>query len=456
MREATTARPISRGAKPAEARPARRPSRATRAAKPPVSAAAVSSEALALDALRGAIAEPTGVTLARGFHASGVHCGIRRKKLDLALIVSDRPASAACVFTTNLAQAAPILVSREHMALSHGLVRAIVVNAGNANACTGEPGLAAARATAAAAAGLLTSSPEQILPEQILVASTGVIGQPLPIARILEGLPESVAGLSRSGGTAASEAILTTDLCPKIASRTVTTARGSYTIGGMAKGSGMIHPNMATTLAFVTTDAAIDPASLHKALRRAADRSFNRISVDGDTSTNDMIAVLANGASGVRASGPRFGQFEAALTEVLTELALMVVRDGEGATRLIAVEVTGARSEKDALQVARTIAGSPLVKTAVHGADANWGRIIAAACRAGVPVDPAAITIALGDEVVLRPGYVSDFSEPRAKQALEQPEVAVRIDLGAGCARATVWTCDLSAGYVAINAGYRS
>ena len=392
-----------------------------------------------------------GVTLARGFRASGIHCGIRRRRPDLALIVSDRPAAAAAVFTRSLAQAAPILVSRNALAASGGIARAVVVNAGNANACTGEPGLLNARRTTARVAELLG------LPvEQVLVASTGVIGQQLPIDCVLGGLPRAARSLSRSGGEAAARAILTTDLHTKLASRAVRTERGSFTVGGMAKGSGMIHPDMATTLGFVTTDAAIDPALLRECLLRATGVSFNRITVDGDTSTNDMVAVLANGASGIEVRRPGTAPFEKALTAVLTDLARMVVRDGEGATKLIAVTVEGAPTEAEALRVARTIAGSPLVKTAVHGADANWGRIVAAASRAGVTLDPGRLTVALGGVIVLEPGYVSRFSEADAKLALEQDEVTLTVGLGLGAARATVWTCDLTAGYVAINAGYRS
>lgn len=399
-----------------------------------------------------ALTEPAiGVTAASGFVASGVHCGIRRKKADLALIVSDRPAAAAAVFTTNLAQAAPVLVSRESLQLTGGRARAILVNAGNANACTGEEGLRAARRTVRRTARLL-GVPER----EVLVASTGVIGQRLPVERIVAGLPSAVSALSRAGGPSAAEAILTTDLATKQYVRTVVTSKGRYTIGGMAKGSGMIHPNMATTLCFVTTDAAIEPGPMQACLRRATEVSFNRISVDGDTSTNDMVALLANGASGVSVAGPRAARFEECLTEVLTELAKMVVRDGEGATKLITVQVSGGATEESALRVARTIAGSPLVKTAVHGADANWGRIVAAAGRAGVALDPATLGITIGGVHVLRPGYRAEFSEDEARSALERDEVTIGVDLGLGSASARVWTCDLTARYVEINAGYRS
>ena len=392
-----------------------------------------------------------GVTAASGFVAAGVRCGIRRKRADLALIVSDRPAAAAAVFTTNRVQAAPILVSRENLLASGGSVRAIVVNSGNANACTGEPGLAAARLTVDETARLLG-----IPPEEVLVASTGVIGVPLPVSRLVSALPRASKSLSPAGGAAAAEAILTTDTRIKQAVRRVRTSAGRYTVGGMAKGSGMIHPNMATTLGFVTTDAAVAPDFLHRCLNRAIDLSFHRITVDGDTSTNDMVAVLAGGASGVRVREGASDAFEEALTGVLVDLAKQVAADGEGATKLIAVEVEGALSDEDALRVARTVAASPLVKTAVHGADANWGRIVAAVGRSGVPLDPERLRVAFGDLEVLRPGYVSSFSEDEARRLLEQKEVTIRVDLGQGSGRATTWTCDLTSGYVRINAGYRT
>ena len=399
-------------------------------------------------------ASPGGVTAARGFEASGVHCGIRARGLDLALIVSDRPASAAAVFTRNRVQAACVLVSREALLASGGKARAIVVNSGNANACTGGQGLQASRVTAEAVARLLG------LPvDEVIVSSTGVIGVQLPVGRLVDALPAAIEGLSRKGNVAASRAILTTDTRVKEAVAVVETAAGTFTVGGMAKGSGMIHPDMATTLAFVTTDARIAPDLLQRCLRAATNVSFNRITVDGDTSTNDMIGVLANGASGVRvdADDPStLATFNAALTDVLTRLAIEVARDGEGATKLITVDVTGALDEEEALKVSRTIAGSPLVRTAVHGADANWGRIVAAAGRAGVELDPAALEVFLGDVRVLAPGYVSDYSEDQAKKVLLQDEVTIEVRLGRGTARARTWTCDLTKGYIHINASYRS
>jgi glutamate N-acetyltransferase/amino-acid N-acetyltransferase len=390
----------------------------------------------------------TGVTAPTGFQASGIHCGIRRDHTDLALLVSEHEASAAAVFTRNLVQAAPVVLSREALAASGGRAQAIVVNSGNANACTGEQGDRAARRTVETVAGLLDLSPDHVL-----VASTGVIGPQLPVERLIDKLPRAIAALSVAGGADAADAILTTDTCRKECVRRVAGPSGSYTIGGMAKGSGMIHPDMATTLAFVTTDAKVSAAALSEMLRRATDRSFNRITVDGDTSTNDMIALLANGAAGVEAEAE---SFERALTEVLVELARAVVRDGEGATRLITVWVTGATSEPDALAVARTIASSLLVRTAVHGADANWGRIAAAAGRAGVDLSPEALTVKINGLTVLSPGFVSDYSEIEASARLAEDEVVLAVDLGAGTAEATTWTCDLTAGYIDINASYRS
>lgn len=392
----------------------------------------------------------TGVTAAEGFSAAGLHCGIRRQKLDLALLVSDRPAAAAAVFTRNRVRAAPLEVCRAALERSGGRARAVVVNSGNANACTGDPGLAAARRTARETARVLG-----IPAEEVLVSSTGVIGQPLPVDRLVACLPAARDTLSPAGGAAAAEAIMTTDTRPKEAVRRVRAGGGSYTVGAMAKGSGMVHPDMATTLGFVTTDVGIEPGALREALRGAVDRTFNRITVDGDTSTNDMVAVLANGASGVDADADP-DAFGSALHDVLADLARAVARDGEGATRLVTVRVTGGRTEEEALQVARTVAGSLLVRTAVHGADANWGRIVAAAGRAGVELEPQRFRVTLNGLAVLEPGWVSDYSEEEATARLSEEEVTLSLDLGAGSAEARVWTCDLSDEYVRINASYRS
>ena len=393
-----------------------------------------------------------GVTAAAGFRAAGVKCGIRRNLPDLALIVSDTEAAAAAVFTRNLVQAAPVVLSKRALAASAGHARAIVVNSGNANACTGPPGEQAARDTARETARLLGISTEEVL-----VASTGVIGEQLPLDKLLAGLPPAIEQLSNSGGAVAAEAILTTDTCTKECVRSLETPAGDYIIGGMAKGSGMIHPDMATTLAFVTTDAAVSPPLLQSALRHAVDHSFNRVTVDGDTSTNDMVALLANGTSGVQIDDEEAARyFQRELTEVLVALARAVARDGEGATRLITVTVTGAACEEDALQVARTVSGSPLVKTAVHGADANWGRIVAAAGRAGVDLDPERLTVRINGLAVMLPGFISDYSEEEATEKLNQEEVVLEVDLGDGTSEATTWTCDLTSDYIAINAHYRT
>jgi glutamate N-acetyltransferase/amino-acid N-acetyltransferase len=385
----------------------------------------------------------TGVTAPRGFRAAGVHCGIRNHHLDLALLVSDHPASAAAVFTTNAVKAAPLLYDRALLRRTGGRARAVVVNSGVANACTGRQGDEAAHWMAAETARHL-----DLAVDDVLVASTGVIGEQLPLDKLGEGIPAAVAALSIDGGPEAAKAILTTDPHIKESVRTV----GRSTIGGMAKGSGMIHPDMATMLAFITTDAAVEPEALQEMLHRATDRSFHRITVDGDTSTNDMVVVLANGAGDVAADEP----FEEALTEVLVDLARAIARDGEGASRLVTVRVTGAATEQDALRVSRTIAGSPLVKTAVFGADANWGRVVAAAGRAGVEVDGAAMTLRLGGLEVLSPGYHSDYSEGEATERLNEEEVEIWLDLGMGDAEATTWTCDLTPRYIDINAGYRT
>ncbi len=395
----------------------------------------------------------TGITAAMGFVASAVHAGIRKKKLDLAVIAGSDACSAAAVFTTNKVQAAPVLLSKKHLASSGGVMRAIVVNSGNANACTGPKGDEDALTMARETAHVLGCAPEEVL-----VASTGVIGQPLPIELIEAVMPALGEGFA-TGGRGPAEAILTTDTFAKESVRRVQAAAGEYVVGGMAKGSGMIHPNMATTLGFVTTDAQVEPALLQAVLARAVEQSFNRISVDGDTSTNDMVAVLASGRSGVDvgAGGPRsLRRFEDALTGVLTDLAKLVAKDGEGASRLITVEVTSAASDEDALAAARTIAGSPLVKTAVHGADANWGRIVAAVGRSGCELTPERMSVALNGLCVLSPGYQSGFDEAEAKARLSEREVTIHVDLGLAHGTATVWTCDLTADYVAINASYRS
>jgi glutamate N-acetyltransferase/amino-acid N-acetyltransferase len=396
-----------------------------------------------------AMTEGQGVTFARGFVAGAVGAGVKHagtERLDVALIASTAEhCHAAAVFTTNQVIAAPCLVTRKHVAKGH--LRGIVVNSGNANACTGPQGEQDAVAMAAKAAATL-----RVDPYQVAVASTGVIGVPMPMDRILPAIERIV--LSEGGWDHASRAIMTTDTKPKVAQREVALSGGTVRIGGMAKGAGMIHPNMATMLAFVTTDALIDSAALRPMLRSAADDSFNAISVDGDTSTNDTLLLLANGASGVRvgtADGPAFLD---ALTAVCLELARAIVADGEGATKVFEVRVSGAASEGDARAAARTVTNSNLVKTAVHGADPNWGRILAAAGRSGAKVDAARASIRIGGIAVYEDGAPLHFDASAVRTLFERPEIAIELDLGLGEATARAWGSDLSAEYVRINADY--
>ena len=395
---------------------------------------------------------PGGVTAARGFRAAGVSAGIKANQgLDLALIVSDAPATAAAVFTLNKAQAAPVLVSKSHLMKSGGAARAIVVNSGCANACTGADGLQAAHDMAAETATLLHCPVEQVL-----VASTGVIGVALPMHRVTRGLPVAVGALAADQGAAAARAIMTTDPFPKEASTTVAAATGSFAVGGIAKGSGMIEPMMATMLAFVTTDAAVPKALLDRALREAVEDTFNAITVDGDSSTNDCVFLLANGASGVTVDDTTYGTFVNALRDVCRELALGIVRGGEGATKLVAVTVNGAATSSEARRCAKAIANSLLVKTAIHGGDPNWGRLIAVAGRAGVAFDLEKAAVTIGDIVLFKDGAPHDDRAPKAAEYLQGTTLAVGVDLGVGGAASTVWTCDLSAEYVRINADYRT
>ncbi|HLA77017.1 MAG TPA: bifunctional glutamate N-acetyltransferase/amino-acid acetyltransferase ArgJ [Vicinamibacteria bacterium] len=394
----------------------------------------------------GAISAPLG------FRAAGVASGIKSQGLDLAVVAADWGSSAAAVFTTNRAQAAPVLVSREH--LGSGQARAVVVNAGCANAATGDRGLSDARETAA-----LTAQALGCRPSEVLVASTGVIGVPLPMEKLRAGIPEVVARLAREGGASAAQAILTTDTHPKEVMVEFLLDGQTAHLGGMAKGAGMIAPNLATMLAFFTTDAALDPGLLRRALSEAVGASLNRITVDGDTSTNDMALILASGALPARAileDGKDYDAFRGALTEAASRLAQMIVRDGEGATRVAAVRVEGARAESEADRVARTVAESPLVKTALHGGDPNWGRILAAAGRSGVELDVSRLDIHLGNVWVCQGGAARDYDEAAAHQAMLEDPVRIRIHLNEGRASGWIWTSDLSRGYVDINAHYRS
>lgn len=399
------------------------------------------------------------VTSPAGFTAVAVAAGIKKEnQLDLALVVSETDCSCAALFTQNQVVAAPVIVDRETLAHNNSRLRAVVINSKNANACTGEPGLANARATQQAAAEALGCAADQIL-----VLSTGVIGVQLPMARLAAGIAVAAKGLAVGNGRLAAEAIMTTDTRPKHLAVRLNLPGGPVTIGGMAKGAGMIHPNMATMLAVLTTDAAIAPGLLDELLRTAVNQSFNRISIDGDTSTNDTILLLANGASGTAVADPdTIAHFSAGLNHLCTSLAHMIVRDGEGATKFVEIQVTGARSQAEAHQVANTMAISPLVKTAFAGSDANWGRLLMAAGRAGVAFDQAKINLWIGGQAanelqLVANGTPTAYQEKEAAAVFARPEFVIRLDLGGGGGEtAVVWTTDLSHDYVSINADYRT
>jgi glutamate N-acetyltransferase / amino-acid N-acetyltransferase len=395
-----------------------------------------------------------GVTAPEGFRSAALHCGIKAAatSLDLTILAAEGNASAAGIFTTNLAQAAPVLVSKRHLERSAGVARAIVVNSGCANACTGVQGMRDAdRMAAEVAAGLGCS------PEHVLVASTGVIGVNLRMDKVVTGIHAAVPALARGKGSETARAIMTTDPFPKECAVSVQTGRGSFKVGGTAKGSGMIEPNMATMLGFLTTDAAVPPPLLYRALQESARDTFNAITVDGDGSTNDSLFALASAASGVTIDEDSYPALLEALLAVSRNLALGIVRGGEGATKVIAVNVHDARSRDDARRVARTIANSPLVKTAVHGADPNWGRIVAAAGRSGVIFDIDRATVNVGGILLFENGLPHDDAAPQAGEHLKNADVRIDVSLGTGGgAGATIWTCDLSAEYVRINGEYRS
>jgi glutamate N-acetyltransferase / amino-acid N-acetyltransferase len=395
-----------------------------------------------------------GVVAPLGFTAAALHCGIKAKTgaLDLAVIAADRPAAAAGLFTTNLAKAAPVVVSREHLDRTRGMARAVVVNSGCANACTGEAGMRDARTMAAVTAGALGCEAQDVL-----VASTGVIGVALPMPKVEPGIRAAVSRLARDTGGDAARAIMTTDPFPKEHAVRIRTGAGAFTIGGIAKGSGMIEPNMATMLGFLTTDAKVSPALLQRALEESARDTFNAITVDGECSTNDSLFVMASGASGVEIDEDSYRALLDGLLAVSRELALGIVRGGEGATKLIEITVRDAKSERDARQVARTIANSPLVKTAVHGADPNWGRIVASAGRSGVNFDIDRTTVHVGGVLLFENGLPHDEASPRAAEHLKGAEIRIDVNVGTGGGgAATIWTCDLSAEYVRINGEYRT
>ncbi len=393
-----------------------------------------------------------GVTAPRGFKASGVKARIKYDRKDLALIMSEVPAAAAGVFTTNRVKAAPVRLSAENLA--DGIAQAVVVNSGSANACTGEEGMDMAREMA-----YVTAQKLEIKYRDVIVASTGVIGQKLPMDRIIPGIASACEALASDGGHEAALAIMTTDTVPKEYAVRFELAGKTVAIGGMAKGSGMIHPNMATMLAFITTDIEIAPDMLKQALKWAADRTFNMVTVDGDTSTNDSLVIMANGLAGnprIDSAGESYHTFCAALLEVCAALARMIARDGEGATKMVEICARNALSFEDAKRVALAVANSNLVKTAIFGEDANWGRIICAVGYSGVEVDPDKIDIYLGDEKMAENGAGLNFSEERAREILHKDSVRIVVDLHMGDAQATAWTCDFSYDYVKINADYRT
>ncbi|MBI3616003.1 MAG: bifunctional glutamate N-acetyltransferase/amino-acid acetyltransferase ArgJ [Candidatus Omnitrophica bacterium] len=393
---------------------------------------------------------PGGITAPAGFSASGVSCGIKKRGKDLAVIFSDRPAAAAGILTRN-ALRAPCVIRAENL-LKKSAAQAVVANSGNANCCTGRRGRQDTQKTADWLGKRLG-----IPASRIFVASTGVIGRPLPMDRVREGIEKASQTLSRKGSLAAAEAIMTTDTRPKEIAVMLKIRGSPVTVGGIAKGSGMVCPQMATMLAFLTTDARVEPASLASAIRSAAAGSFNAITVDGETSTNDMLLILANGASGsptIRKGSSLFPPFLAAVDQVCRYLAHEIVRDGEGVTRLMTVRVTGAANRQEADRVARAVANSVLVKTMVAGRDPNWGRVAAAVGASGVPVIPHRLTIHLGKIVVFHRGEPTRLPRERLLEQVDHPQVEIGIDLGSGRARTEILSGDLTEGYIRINAKY--
>jgi glutamate N-acetyltransferase/amino-acid N-acetyltransferase len=396
-----------------------------------------------------------GVCAPAGFRAGVAAAGIRDDdsepgRLDVALVVSDRPCAAAGAFTRNTVKAAPVVISQ--LTLRQQRVQAVVLNAGNANACTGAQGYRDALAMCKAAADAC-----DLDPQQLLVCSTGVIGRPMPMERIRAGISAAAGGLSRDSGERAARAIMTTDTVPKAAAVSVAIAGAIVTVGGMAKGAGMIHPNMATLLALVTTDAAVAHSTLAPLLRRVADQTFNCVTIDGDTSTNDSLILLANGAAGAAPIADGTAELEvleAAVLEVCESLAEQLVADAEGAQKYFRVDVHGAETVEHARLAARTVAGSPLVKTAISGADPNWGRIVAALGRSGAAFTLDRIRVRIGEVAVFAAGAPAAVDLAAVRRAFAQPRIDIAIDLGAGESRGHAWGCDLTEGYIRINADY--
>lgn len=398
-----------------------------------------------------------GVCAASGFTANGIHCGIRKNhsKKDLSLIVSRVPASAAAVYTTNLVKGAPLTVTKKH--LSNGIAQAVICNSGNANTCNAN-GVEIAEAMARLVAKQLG-----IQAEDVVVASTGVIGQPLSVEPIAAGMAELAAGLSREGGKAAAEGIMTTDTMMKEVAVEFTVGGKVCRMGGIAKGSGMIHPNMATMLVFLTTDCAIEPEMLQKALSGDIANTFNMISIDGDTSTNDMVTILANGLAGnpqITEEGADFEAFMKALNSVTIALCRKIAGDGEGATKLLECRVSGAAELATAKTVAKSVICSSLLKAAMFGADANWGRVLCAIGYSGADVDVNRVDVSFrsqaGQICVCRGGAGVEFSEEKAKEILLEKEIEILVELNSGSAQATAWGCDLTYDYVKINGDYRT
>lgn len=387
-----------------------------------------------------------------GFRLAGINAGIKPQRKDLMLLLCDGPASTAAVFTTNLCCAAPVELSRKHLASSAGRMRAVICNSGNANAATGARGLEDAARMATE-----TATSFGVAEDEVLVSSTGVIGQLLPVGRIAAAMPELEKASGPQQWRDAAEAIMTTDTFPKYFAVDVELSGGKARIAGIAKGSGMICPNMATMLAFLCTDADVEPSLLQEHLSSANAVSFNAITVDGDTSTNDMAAIMASGRGpSIERCSEDSRRFGEALRSVMAMLAQLIVVDGEGATKFVEIRIEGAASDEQAQMAAMTVANSPLVKTAIHGEDANWGRIIAAVGRSGASFEQEELAVWFDGLPILKPGLDASFSEEEAKQVISKEAYTITVSLGKGPGRATVWTCDLSKRYIEINGSYRS
>ncbi len=396
--------------------------------------------------------ENGSITSVQGIKATGIHSGLKRKRKDLALIFSEEPCNVAGTFTLNKVKAAPLLVSQE-LIDKGGKVKAILINSGNANACTGDRGYADALKSQKYCAKKLG-----INQSEVVISSTGVIGEYMPMHILKTGIETIVNQLTDDGGIKAAKAIMTTDLIEKTFAVKVQLSSGEITIGGIAKGSGMIMPNMATMLSFISTDAQIDTPLLKKMLLQSVNNSFNKISVDGDTSTNDMVVLMANGMSKIEIeeNSKDAELFLEALQAITIEMAKMIVVDGEGASKLVTVAITGCKTDEDANLIAQTICNSPLVKTAIYGSDANWGRILSAAGRSGVDLDPSKVEIKFDDMLILGKDYQHNFDEEEATTVLSKDEITISVNLNAGMGKSTWWTCDFTEKYIEINASYRT